>query len=501
MNPEIRPQRGPKYKKWILWSLMAGMFVWFHACQEIRFDTGSAVNIGFSTDTLSFDTVFTEVGSTTKYFKIYNHSNHFARIDRIEIRNASSRFRINVDGYQGPVVKDLEIPPKDSAYVFVEVTVDPDQPLSESPFVIEDELQVLRGDRVSAVTLTAWGQNANYIPRLDGARKQVLVTCDMNTWTWDDPKPYVIYGVLIVDSCTLEIPAGARVYVHGGKVFQGGSSYNDGVLYIGKNGKLKISGTAEQPVTFQTDRLEKDYQDRIGQWGRIHLAAESKGNVISHARLHHANIGVLVDSMAEVFIDHSIIGFNGNSSIAAFKGSVYAQNSLFHTAAGYNLRVDFGGNYDFDYCTFANIGFGQEAVGVTNYFCFARDGDQCTDGRASVLNLTMRNSILYSSKSDALVLADATDDPSYFRTRFENTVIRLDRLLNKDQYPDFLRDHPTVVQYHPGDPLFSDPSEYDFELDSISVARGIGVPLQGIPSDLNGKIRDSNHPDAGAFEF
>lgn len=480
--------------------LLIYLFFGMESCQEIRFDTGADVNIRFSADTLTFDTVFTQVGSTTRYFKVYNNSSHFARIDRIQIKNSESRFRFNVDGYRGAVVKDLEIPAKDSIYVFVEVTVDPDQPLSESPFIIEDEITFEYGEKESSVTLAAWGQNANYIPSVNSARKQAMVTCDMNTWTWDDPKPYVIYGVVIVDSCTLEIPAGTRVYVHGGIVFNGNESYSDGVLYIGKNGKLVVDGTAENPVVFQTDRLEKDYQDRIGQWGRIHIAAESRGNRISHARLYHADVGVLVDSMAEVKIDHSIIGFNGNSSLASFRGSIDAVNSVFHTAAGYNLRVDLGGKYRFDYCTFANIGYGQEAIGVTNYFCFAQEGNECIDPRVSVLDLKVNNSILYSSSSDAVILADATDDPFYFRTTFENSVIRLDQLLNKDQYPDFLEVYSSVVRYQPGDPLFSNPGEYDFSLDSLSIAKGIGQPIPGVELDILGYDRDPVRPDAGAFE-
>lgn len=477
------------------------LFLGIESCQEIRFDTGSDVDIRFSADTLTFDTVFTQVGSTTRYFKVYNNSSQFARIDRVQIKNSDSRFRFNVDGYRGAVVKDLEIPPKDSVYVFVEVTVDPDQPVSESPFVIEDEIVFQYGEKKSSVTLEAWGQNANYIPSVDGVRKQVMVTCDMNTWTWDDPKPYVIYGVVIVDSCTLEIPAGARVYVHGGIVFNGKNSYSDGVLYIGKNGRLEVNGTAEDPVYFQTDRLEKDYRDRIGQWGRIHIAAESRGNRISHARLYHAEVGVLVDSMAELKIDHSIIGFNRNSSLASFRGSVEAVNSVFHTAAGYNLRVDLGGWYRFDYCTFANIGYGREAIGVTNYFCFAQDGNECIDPRVSVLDLKVNNSILYSSSSDALILADATDDPFYFRTSFENSVIRLDQLLNQDQYPEFLDEHPSVVPYQTGDPLFHNSGEYDFSLDSVSIAKEIGKPIPGVRLDILGNDRDPVRPDAGAFEY
>src|SRR5690625_6543362 len=132
-----------------------------------------------------------------------------------------------------------------------------------------------------------------------------MVTCDMNTWKWDDTKPYVSYGEVIVDSCTLEIAEGARIYVHGEIVFNGKNSYSDGVLYIGKNGRLEVNGTAEDPVYFQTDRLEKDYRDRIGQWGRIHIAAERRGNRISNTLLYIDGVDDMDDYMAELKIDHS----------------------------------------------------------------------------------------------------------------------------------------------------------------------------------------------------
>lgn len=473
----------------------------FQSCQKIEFDTGGSVNLRFSTDTLTFDTVFTQVGSTTRYFKIYNQSDRFARVDEIKLGGESSPFRINVDGYQGPVIRDLEIPPKDSVYVFVEVTVDPDQPLSVSPFIIEENLEIRTGAESNTVLLNAWGQNANYIPSVKGARRQVLITCDMNTWTWDDPKPYVIYGVVVIDSCTLEIPAGTDVYVHGGSVFSQGQSYNDGVLFIGKNANLQVLGTPDNPVTFQSDRLEKDYQHRIAQWGRIQLGAESKDNVISHARLRHANIGVLVDSLAELNIDHTVIGYNGTASLAAFRGLVTGYNNVFHSAAGYNLRVDFGGVYRFDYCTFANVGFGEEAVGVSNYYCFKQENNQCVDAKASVLNLEIRNSILYSSQPDGLTMLDATEDPDFFRVSFKNSLIRIKDLLDKDRFPQFLSDHPTVTQYEFGDPLFHDTENYDFSLDSLSVARDLARPIPGISHDLIGNPRDPVSPDAGALEW
>src|SRR5690606_4688339 len=135
--------------------------------------------IRFSTDTLTFDTVFTQVGSTTRFFKIHNDGNRFARIDEVRLAQESYIFRINADGYQGPVIRNLEIPPNDSVYVFVEVTVDPDQPLSVSPFIIEENVEVITGNESSSVVIYAWCQYFHYSPSLKWAEGQVLISCYM----------------------------------------------------------------------------------------------------------------------------------------------------------------------------------------------------------------------------------------------------------------------------------------------------------------------------------
>src|SRR5690625_7308335 len=99
------------------------LFLGIESCQEIRFDTGSDVDIRFSADALTFDTVFTQVGSTTRYFKVYNNSSQFARIDRVQIKNSDSRCRFNVDGYGGAVGEDGGMPPEASDCVLLEVPV------------------------------------------------------------------------------------------------------------------------------------------------------------------------------------------------------------------------------------------------------------------------------------------------------------------------------------------------------------------------------------------
>lgn len=248
-------------------AILGTFFFSLQSCQEDNFSTDSGIMLNFSVDTLRFDTVFTELGSATRILKAYNPSNRPIQISNIFFEEgSSSKFRMNVDGYTVDANGNIfgtndPLPPipvagKDSVYIFMEVTIDPDAPLSNSPFVIYEKLNFITNGNEQQVTLEAFGQNANYIPTRFSAGTASRLTCDLMTETWDDPKPYVIYGVLFVDSCELVIPAGTDIYVHGGLVNAGGGLfYNDGIWFFEENSTLKIQGTMDNPVTIQGDRL------------------------------------------------------------------------------------------------------------------------------------------------------------------------------------------------------------------------------------------------------
>ena len=58
--------------------------------------------LSFSVDTLSFDTVFTTIGSATKEFMIYNRNDQPLLISEIMLASGEETgFRINVDGRKG----------------------------------------------------------------------------------------------------------------------------------------------------------------------------------------------------------------------------------------------------------------------------------------------------------------------------------------------------------------------------------------------------------------
>ena len=259
--------------------------------------TSPDARIEFSLDTLRFDTVFTEQGSATRILKLYNPNNQTIEIERIYVGSgASSSFRFNIDGISGNEARNIQIKAKDSLYIFGEVTVDPDQPLSISPFVIEDQLLFDVNGETQSVLLEAWGQNANYIPSRFGGGGQVALVCNGEV-VWDDPKPYVIFGIVVIDDgCTLRIPAGTKVYVHGGlqrtfvpdpenpndslRIF-----YNDGRIIVNSRGRLIVEGTQEEPVVIQGDLLEPEFSDITGQWFGIVMVGGSKGKTRQVQRL------------------------------------------------------------------------------------------------------------------------------------------------------------------------------------------------------------------------
>ena len=107
------------------------------ACRKTDdFTTDSAAKLAFSSDTLRFDTVFTSIGSATRSLKILNRNNKAVRISKIYLANKTKAvFNLNIDGVSGRSFTDVEVPAKDSIYVFAEVTINPNDPLDRKSVV------------------------------------------------------------------------------------------------------------------------------------------------------------------------------------------------------------------------------------------------------------------------------------------------------------------------------------------------------------------------------
>ena len=99
-------------------SLLVALTV-FSCRPDENFTTNSSDSLEFSVDTLRFDTVFTELGSATRFFKVYNRNDKPIRISNIRIEGTNAAFfRMNVDGIPSNDQTDVEVRAQDSIYVF-----------------------------------------------------------------------------------------------------------------------------------------------------------------------------------------------------------------------------------------------------------------------------------------------------------------------------------------------------------------------------------------------
>ena len=481
----------------ILWVSILIAFIALGACQRDDYYEGRDVDLAFSQDTLRIDTVFTTIGSATRYLKVYNPHTLPVLVD-IKLENPNSFFRINVDGIQGPVVKNVEIGGNDSIYVFVEVTIDPDQPVSVSPFIIEDRINVSVNGITSSVVLEAWGQNANYITPSNGKGNAYLLSCNFGEQLWDDPKPYVIYGILYIDSCKIVLPPGTRIYVHGGIIRNESQVYNDGLLIFLKDGSLDSRGTPENPVVFQGDRLEESYKDVKSQWAGLMFWQESTQNILSCTTIKNAIIGVRTDSLSQLIMKGCSVFNTGGPCVASRYSDIYAENCLFYGSASYCLQLTYGGRYEFNYCTVGSFEGNNEAVILTDYY--TTDPFNPAAYRTKPLQASFTNSVLTGSDEDEINLINWSGNPNSFIYKFTNSAFRVKDLVSPKNIPDFFDFTQDCLNLKGNEKLFSDFRKNNYRPDSMSVLLNKGIGIDKIKTDIEGKTRKST-PDIGCYEL
>jgi len=473
----------------------------FNACQKDNTFEGTNPAITLSLDTLTFDTVFTTIGSATRSFKIFNNESEDIEVDVKLLSGQGSKFRINVDGTSGHDVKDVFIKGNDSIYVFVDVTVDPDQPLSISPFIFEEMLTISSNGSEKDLLLEAWGQNANYVPGTKRKGVLSLLSCDFQTETWDDPKPYVIYGVLFIDSCELIIPAGTDIYVHGGLVRQDSLIYNDGFLIVLENGKITANGTAMEPVTFQGDRLEHSFDQIAGQWVGIRFTTGSVGNRLEHVNLKNSVVGMRVDSAAQLSLESCTISNTTSAGLIGVLGNIDATNTLIYDNGQNCALLTYGGNYNFNHCTFASYGNQSSAVRFDNFRC--TDPPLCQEVvYVSQLNATFSNCIFAGNESDEIFPIDWTngEEPDLFNYSLKNCAVTVDEILEPDLFPNFFDNCENCFNLSFTDTLFLDIQNNNYNLDTMSLAIDKGFFDGMVLEDILDNMRDDK-PDLGCFEF
>lgn len=503
-------------KQWrfmVLCGMCAVLLVAIGGCRDDEdFLTETGAMVEFSVDTLRFDTVFTSRGSATRGIKVYNRNDQPVRLSSVVIEGDPGFFRMNVDGIAANVVNEVDIAAGDSLYIFVEVTIDPDQPLSVSPFVVEDRILIELNGLQQVIVLEAWGQNANYLPFLNGKGQDYSLCGNGDFVLGDDPRPYVIFGRLVIDDCTCTVREGTRLYMHGAlikdtvvtqnpdqMVFDTSIAYyNDGAIFVVGKGRLMMEGTIQDPIRIQGDRLEAGFANIPGQWFGIALIGGTKGNELSNVEIKNSAFGVFVDSAAQVSMSQVRISNISGSGILGRHASIDAKNCLVSNTGGQSVLLTYGGEYLFEYCTLASYGNSAATLVMDNVRC---EDILCSQFRLNPLTARFRNCIVAGSQRDEIQLVNFSEFPEDLDYRFEHCVVRVDELPEQDAYTNFFDYCTPCLNISASDPLFLDGSAGDWSLDSLSVADGYATPIPGVSFDLIGTPRDPLSPDAGALEL
>ncbi|MEA2105318.1 MAG: hypothetical protein U9P82_01135 [Bacteroidota bacterium] len=450
------------------------------SCEKENFYDASDIKLEFSQDTIMFDTIFTTIGTSTKYLTVKNPYSKTVKVSSIYLAGGNnSPYRINIDGFSGTKLDNYEIKGKDSLYIFIEVTIDPNN--SDLPLVVNDSIIFAYKNNTQDVNLVSWGQDVNLI---NGEENGII----QGTQYWTNNKPYLIYNSMLVDTnSTLTIAPGTKLHFH-----------KNSRLYV--LGTIIADGTFEEPIIFQGDRPEEDYNDIPGQWDGIWLMAGSNNNFFDFTEIKNAIIGIQVDTLANELkptlqLSNSKILNMTAVGLYAQGSTIEAHNNVIGNCGQFAVALTIGGSYSFYHCTIANYwGYSTRttpSVLLNNYYIDVDNNIQTRPLNKAIFG----NCIIYGNKESELFLDKV--ETENFNFLFDHTLIKVDKDFSTADNNYFKN---IIVN---NDPKFQSPYDNNYELDTLSVAKDYGSLEYGnlFPLDinLNNRIND-NGPDLGAFE-
>jgi hypothetical protein len=445
------------------------------SCQKQSNLNGNA-RLFLSTDTVSFDTVFTSTGSVTQQVKLINNNSQGIGISSIRLMGGSnSPFIISIDGMPGPNASNLNIQANDSLYIFVNVFIRPGT--GPVPFILQDSILISYNGIEQFIQLNAWGQNAHFL------KNQIIV----GATSWPNDLPYLIYGSLTIDSnATLTVQKGVHIYMHA-----------DAPINV--DGTLTVLGdtAADQRVYFTGDRLDLPYANYPGSWPGIYFRKTSRDNVLNYAVLQNGYHTLVADEPStdlnpKLSLNQCIINNSLAEGILGIQSSITAINCLISNC-GQNIVIGAGGVYNLEYCTVASYSTNlfshqQPVLTVSNA---AADGSLLVTGD---LNATFTNCIFWGSQSIPDEAIVSKQGSTVFNVLFDHCILKqLNYPAGIDSNVLFLNTDPQFLATgNPG-------NTFNFHVNAGSQAVDHGSSL-GISIDLDGNPRPVNLTDLGCYE-
>ena len=462
----------------------------FYSCEDDLFSSDPEKVLSFSTDTLTFDTVFTTIGSTTEKLMVYNPNNRALKISSIGLAGgAKSQFRINVDGSLSADnhFSDIEIRAKDSMYIFVEVTVDPRD--VNAPVLVADSVIFRINGVEQKVRLEAFGQDMILF------RNKLI----LNDTTLSADKPYLIYGNLTVDSAkTLHLPAGCQLYFH-----------NNANLMV--RGNLRAEGTFDKPVLLRGDRLDKakflypvPYNYVAGQWGGVYLLWNKGNHLLRNVNINSGYVGIYMNNsdrnqLPELRIENCRIHNFVYYGLVVQNANVQVMNTEISNTGSYSVYLS-GGKHVFLQST------------IANYYNSSPGRPSSRDKNPAVMIMGLYRTAPMQTEFRNCIVAGGLETElgivsrflTQYKAVFSDSYIRRKEAYELSQFQNirWYAQNDTIFKH----PFYNDTTSvyFNFTPDSVSPVRGLAdrtIAAQ-FPLDLNGANRlEDNAPDAGAYEW
>lgn len=429
------------------------------ACSDNdTFTTSPNALLSFSKDTVNMDTIFSNYGSRTHDFWVFNNTSDGLRIQSVRLKRGNQTgYRVNVDGIYldnnyGSVLTDIEVRKNDSIRVFVELTAPENGELDPQP--IDDQLVFkLESGVEQVVSLHAFAWDAIEL-------RDMVVKSDS---VIESQRPIVVYGGITVDSAVTLTIKNSTLYFHDGK---GVDVY--GCLMM-------------DSVVLRGDRLDHmfDYlpYDRVsGQWGNkggIRIHSSSKGNKFRRTEIRNAGeFGVRCDSAsfdADVLrldMERCIIHNCKGVGLVSLNSNIRLRDCQISNTQGDCVSI-VGGFADISHCTLAQfypfVGGRGAALRFSNLL--------------PLYGLVCDSSIVTGYDND-VVMGVNTDTLNIFDYRFSHTLLRTPMVETEDslRFVCMIWESPKdSIQGKQHFRLVDEQNlKYDFHLDSISPAQGLG---------------------------
>lgn len=462
-----------------------------------NYSTNPGHRLSFSVDTLAFDTVFSSIGSTTRQFMIFNKNSDAINIESIVLAGAGETgFRMNVDGRKGERFDNIGILGKDSMYVFVEVTIDPNG--TNQPLLMQDSVVFSFNGNQQRVLLEAYGQDVHLYKEGVEYTEDITLAAD---------RPYLIYDQMVIaPNVTVNIAEGATFYMH-----------KDADVIV--RGTMIAKGSLGNPITFRGDRLDKIIEDlpydrAPAQWGGIFFEPDSYNNLLDWVSVRNGITGITCPSSdprtPKLTISNSQITNMDQNVLTALNCDIIVTNSELTNARDtlINLR---GGKYSFAQSTLVNYmtTYSRRDTSFTLHLSNMLSKDQLSSFTAGFDNCIIDgNHTAQKFDDDKAEIRLQIAQGAAFNYHFNHCVLKT-KEENDPNYTSVILVPSTPGKfYRMYRTLGGKENQYafDFQLDADTIV-GVGAADPAIsaiyPLDLRGidRLTSAEGPTIGAYEF